>query len=187
MLPGYHPRTVVGVKAVVGVRVYHYLGARDAFFQLVLHALDPVERNPRIEPAVKAYHGHFQTFRIVDRCFRLRFGRGRSCRCRNPPVPSRRGIDPGVMRGVHPGYPAAPAKTRDRELFRVSGTRASGPRHARIEIRHRLRVGYFREYIPVQFARILYRGDLALPGIERRGDGHVTELGKPPETSCIHS
>ena len=98
-----------------------------------------------------------------------------------PAVPGDAGLEVGVVRGVQPDDPAAPAEAGDAEL---GGVGLAGPlgvgRRRRRGPPITCASGTFMTILRISWIEVLQLRDVPLSGIHLGGDGEVAELGEPP-------
>ncbi len=140
------------------------------------HALDGVDRNALIGAAVESEHRSLEVLREIDRMAR----RPLAGLADELAVPGNARPQGGVVLGIEPRDPAAPAKAGDPEPRCVGAAGGLRKSHRRVEVGHHLLVRHFRDDLANDLLNVGHAGDAALAVIKLGGNRHVALLRQPP-------
>ena len=174
-------RPVIGIESMRRVRVNHDLDlVVTGGLHLGFHIPDGFHRNAAILAAKQGEDRSLDLAGHVDRvgwCVRVLAARN------DPAILGDARLHIGIVGGIHPNHPAAPAETGDGKLAGIAVV-AAGEFHGRIQIGHDLLVRHFRDDFADQLADLLevvFRS-VALAVIHLQRDGEVPLLGNAAAT-----
>ena len=143
--------------------------------QRVLHGLDLGHGNAAIGAAIESQHRHLELRHHIERVQRGHL----ALRPLQRTVPGDTRLDLGVVGAIEPDLPPAPAEAGDAELRGIGLARGPRPGDGGVEIGSHLRLRHLGHDLH-DIVHIGHLGDIALAGIEGRGDGEIAGLGQAP-------